>query len=68
MVESGDSMFIGEFNHKLDAKNRMALPAKFRDQLGDTVVITKGLDGCLTVGIAFLFILAFIQLIIDLIV
>ena len=41
-------MFIGEFNHKLDAKNRMALPAKFRDQLNDTVVITKGLDGCLS--------------------
>ena len=47
VVESGDSMFIGEYKHKLDAKNRMALPVKFREQIGDTFIMTKGLDGCL---------------------
>lgn len=41
-------MFIGEFKHKLDTKNRMTLPAKFRDQIGESFVITKGLDGCLS--------------------
>ena len=39
-------MFIGEFNHKMDAKGRIAVPAKFRDELGSTAVLTKGLDAC----------------------
>ena len=42
-------MFMGEYRHTLDAKNRMIVPSKFRDELGDTFVITKGLDGCLTI-------------------
>ncbi|MBP3892015.1 MAG: division/cell wall cluster transcriptional repressor MraZ [Solobacterium sp.] len=42
-------MFMGEYRHSLDNKNRMIVPAKFRDELGDTFVVTKGLDGCLTV-------------------
>ena len=42
-------MFMGEYRHSLDAKNRMIIPAKFRDELGNTFVVTKGLDGCLTV-------------------
>ncbi len=42
-----NSMFIGEFNYKIDAKKRLAVPAKFRDDLGGKVVVTRGLDGCL---------------------
>ncbi len=42
-------MFIGEYNHTLDAKKRLALPSKFRKVLGGKVVITKGLEGCLSV-------------------
>jgi MraZ protein len=42
-------MFMGEFRHSLDSKNRIIIPAKFRDELGSTFVVTKGLDGCLTV-------------------
>lgn len=40
-------MFIGEYQHGLDAKNRIIIPAKFREKLGMNFVITKGLDGCL---------------------
>lgn len=40
-------MFIGEYQHSLDAKNRMIIPSKLRDGLGVSFVITKGLDGCL---------------------
>ncbi|MCK5122755.1 MAG: division/cell wall cluster transcriptional repressor MraZ [Candidatus Pacebacteria bacterium] len=40
-------MFIGEYNHNLDSKGRLAVPVKFRDDLKKGVVITKGLDGCL---------------------
>jgi len=44
-----DKMFIGEYNHALDSKNRMIVPAKFREGLGGKFIITKGLDGCLYV-------------------
>lgn len=40
-------MFIGTFRHNLDPKNRIIMPAKFRQELGDTFYVTKGLDGCL---------------------
>lgn len=40
-------MFIGEYQHSLDSKNRMIVPAKLREELGSKFVITKGLDGCL---------------------
>lgn len=40
-------MFIGEYNHTLDPKNRVIMPSKFREQLGDSFVMTKGLDNCL---------------------
>jgi MraZ protein len=42
-------MFLGEFNHSIDDKGRLALPAKFREQLAPGIVITRGLDGCLFV-------------------
>ncbi len=42
-------MFIGEYNHSIDAKGRLAVPKKFRDDLRAGVVITKGLDNCLWV-------------------
>ncbi|GFI21653.1 transcriptional regulator MraZ [Lachnospiraceae bacterium] len=45
----GDLMFIGEYNHVIDAKGRLIIPAKFRETLGDNFVVTKGLDGCLFV-------------------
>jgi len=42
-------MLVGEFQHNIDAKGRMIMPAKFRDELGEKFVITKGLDKCLFV-------------------
>ncbi len=42
-------MFIGEYTHTLDPKNRVSLPAKFRKHLGRSVVLTRGLDHCLFV-------------------
>ena len=42
-------MLLGEHEHALDDKNRLTLPARHRDQLGDKVVVTRGLDGCLYV-------------------
>jgi MraZ protein len=40
-------MFIGEYNHNLDEKGRLAIPVKFREDLKGGAVVTKGLDGCL---------------------
>ena len=40
-------MFIGEYQHSLDEKSRVNVPAKYREQLGACFVLTKGLDGCL---------------------
>ena len=40
-------MLIGEFEHSLDAKGRLIMPAKIREDIGDKFIITKGLDGCL---------------------
>ncbi|HBT20120.1 MAG TPA: cell division/cell wall cluster transcriptional repressor MraZ [Peptococcaceae bacterium] len=40
-------MFMGEYEHTLDTKGRVIIPAKFRDELGDRFVVTKGLDNCL---------------------
>ena len=40
-------MFIGEYKHNMDAKGRIAVPAKFRDELKEGAVVTKGLDNCL---------------------
>lgn len=38
---------MGEFNHSIDAKGRIIVPAKFREDLGEEFVVTLGLDGCL---------------------
>lgn len=40
-------MLIGEYTHSLDPKKRLSLPAKFRKELGKTVIVTRGLDHCL---------------------
>ncbi len=42
-------MFMGEYNHTIDAKGRLIIPSKFREVLGDEFVVTKGMDGCLFV-------------------
>ena len=42
-------MLMGEYNHTIDAKGRLIVPAKFREILGDEFVVTKGLDNCLFV-------------------
>ena len=40
-------MLIGEYYHNLDAKGRVSIPSKFRDDLGGSFVLSKGLDNCL---------------------
>ena len=40
-------MFMGEYAHTVDAKGRLIVPAKFREQLGSRFIVTKGLDQCI---------------------
>jgi len=40
-------MFLGEYQHSLDTKGRITIPAKIREQLGDKFVVTKGLENCI---------------------
>ena len=40
-------MLIGEYVHSLDVKGRLIMPAKLRQDIGETFIVTKGLDGCL---------------------
>ena len=51
MVQSGEKwgivMFMGEYLHNLDEKKRLIIPSKFRSELGERLVITRGLENCL---------------------
>lgn len=40
-------MFMGEYRHNIDTKGRLIVPAKYREHLGESFVITRGLDQCL---------------------
>lgn len=42
-------MLMGEYRHNLDDKKRLTIPSKYREELGDKFVVTRGLDGCLFV-------------------
>ena len=42
-------MFMGEYNHTIDEKGRLIIPAKFREELGESFFITNGNDGCLNI-------------------
>jgi MraZ protein len=49
-TEAGECrVFLGEFQHTVDAKGRVSLPRKHRDEIGSSVVVTKGLEHCLYV-------------------
>ena len=47
MKEGEIRLLIGEYEHSLDAKGRLIMPAKLRSDMGDRFIVTKGLDGCL---------------------
>ena len=50
VVESGVCvMFMGEYHHNIDEKGRLIMPSKFRNDLGETFVVTRGIDSCLFV-------------------
>ena len=40
-------MFMGEYHHNLDSKGRLIIPAKLREQIGDKMVLTRGMEGCI---------------------
>lgn len=42
-------MFMGEHHHNIDDKNRLIIPSKFREELGDEFIITRGIENCLFV-------------------
>jgi len=42
-------MLIGEYKYKVEAKNRVSLPKKFREEIGNKIVVTQGYEGCLVV-------------------
>lgn len=42
-------MLIGEYHHNIDEKGRLIIPSKFREEIGNSFIVTRGLDGCLFV-------------------
>lgn len=42
-------MYMGEYNHTIDTKGRLIVPMKFREELGESFVITRGFEGCLMI-------------------
>ncbi len=46
-MEVKNKLLIGEYEHSLDAKGRLIMPAKLRQDMGESSYVTKGLDGCL---------------------
>ena len=53
MVDCGEkwgiSMFMGEYHHSVDEKGRLIIPAKFRENLGEKFIITRGIENCIFV-------------------
>ena len=53
MVQSGEKwgifMFMGEYHHSIDEKGRIIIPSKFRNELGESFVVTRGIENCLFV-------------------
>ncbi len=51
MVDCGEkwgiSMFMGEYHHTIDDKGRLIIPSKFREQLGEKFIVTRGIENCL---------------------
>lgn len=51
MVKSGEKwgifMFMGEYHHSIDEKGRIIIPSKFRNELGESFVVTRGIEKCL---------------------
>lgn len=52
MSKVGDKpMFSGEFEHSVDAKGRLTIPSKYREELGERCVVTRGYEGCLEIHV-----------------
>ena len=42
-------MYMGESDHSLDSKGRLIIPSRFKDELGDKIIITRSIDRCLCI-------------------